>query len=33
MPGLVNGQWVKGDIAAGEIQDGAFHREPTRFRD
>ncbi len=32
MPGLVNGQWVKGDIANGEIKDGAFQREPTRFR-
>ncbi|MDN3516377.1 glutathione S-transferase family protein [Aquisalimonas lutea] len=33
MPGLVNGQWVKGDIADGEIKGGAFRREPTRFRD
>ncbi|AWK89391.1 glutathione S-transferase family protein [Azospirillum thermophilum] len=33
MPQLVNGIWVKGDVAAGEIRDGAFHREPTRFRD
>ncbi|BAI74676.1 glutathione S-transferase (plasmid) [Azospirillum sp. B510] len=32
MPQLVNGVWVKGDIAAGEIKGGAFHREPTRFR-
>ncbi|QJQ94853.1 MULTISPECIES: glutathione S-transferase family protein [Halomonadaceae] len=32
MPGLVNGQWVKGNIASGEIRDGAFEREPTRFR-
>lgn len=32
MPGLVNGQWVKGDIADSEIKDGAFEREPTRFR-
>jgi len=32
MPQLVNGVWVKGDIAASEIKDGAFHREPTRFR-
>ncbi|PWC31383.1 glutathione S-transferase family protein [Azospirillum sp. TSO35-2] len=32
MPQLVNGQWVKGDIAASEIKGGAFHREPTRFR-
>lgn len=31
MPGLVNGEWVKGPIAASEIKDGAFHREPTRF--
>lgn len=33
MPQLVNGVWVKGDIAASEIRNGAFHREPTRFRD
>jgi glutathionyl-hydroquinone reductase len=33
MPGLVNGEWVRGDIASGEMKDGAFHREPTRFRD
>ncbi|KAA0578522.1 glutathione S-transferase family protein [Azospirillum sp. B21] len=33
MPQLVNGVWVKGDIAASEIKNGAFHREPTRFRD
>ncbi|WP_431861868.1 glutathione S-transferase family protein [Azospirillum sp.] len=32
MPGLVNGAWVKGPIAASEIKDGAFQREPTRFR-
>ncbi len=32
MPGLVNGEWVRGPIAASEIKDGAFHREPTRFR-
>jgi len=32
MPQLVNGEWVKGHIAASEIKDGAFHREPTRFR-
>lgn len=32
MPGLVNGAWVKGPIAGSEIKDGAFHREPTRFR-
>ncbi|CAO3438491.1 glutathione S-transferase family protein [Azospirillum doebereinerae] len=32
MPQLVNGVWVKGDIAASEIKNGAFHREPTRFR-
>lgn len=31
MPGLVNGQWIKGDIADGEIKGGAFKREPTRF--
>ncbi|MBP2299216.1 glutathione S-transferase family protein [Azospirillum picis] len=33
MPQLVNGQWVKGHIAESEIRNGAFHREPTRFRD
>ncbi|MCK8515840.1 glutathione S-transferase family protein [Methylonatrum kenyense] len=33
MPGLVNGKWVKGSVAEGEIDDGAFRREPTRFRD
>ncbi|WP_377805647.1 glutathione S-transferase family protein [Azospirillum sp. A29] len=33
MPQLVNGVWEKGDIAASEIKGGAFHREPTRFRD
>jgi len=32
MPQLVNGEWVKGHIAAGEIKNGAFHREPTRYR-
>jgi putative glutathione S-transferase len=32
MPGLINGQWVKGEIARDEIRDGAFEREPTRFR-
>lgn len=32
MPGLVNGEWVKGPIASGEMKGGAFHREPTRFR-
>lgn len=32
MPQLVRGKWVKGAIAASEITDGAFHREPTRFR-
>ncbi|WP_172118977.1 glutathione S-transferase family protein [Halomonas hibernica] len=32
MPGLINGQWVKGEIAGSEIKGGAFEREPTRFR-
>ena len=32
MPGLLNGQWVKGDVADGEIKGGAFEREPTKFR-
>ncbi|AFL49395.1 putative glutathione S-transferase [Sinorhizobium fredii] len=33
MPQLVQGKWVKDDVAASEMKDGAFHREPTRFRD
>jgi putative glutathione S-transferase len=32
MPQLVDGRWVTGDVAAGETREGAFHREPTRFR-
>lgn len=32
MSGLLNGQWVKGDVADGEIKGGAFEREPTKFR-
>ncbi|MET0359263.1 MAG: glutathione S-transferase family protein, partial [Pararhizobium sp.] len=32
MPQLVNGVWEKGDVAAGEMKGGAFHREPTSFR-
>ena len=32
MPQLVNGVWEKGDVAAGEMKAGAFHREPTSFR-
>ncbi|WP_043527801.1 glutathione S-transferase family protein [Litchfieldella xinjiangensis] len=32
MPGLINGQWVKGEIAESEIRGGAFDREPTKFR-
>ncbi|HYH20357.1 MAG TPA: glutathione S-transferase family protein [Azospirillum sp.] len=32
MPQLMKGEWVKGNIAESEIRDGAFHREPTRFR-
>lgn len=31
MPQLVDGKWVKGDVAASEMKGGAFHREPTRF--
>ncbi len=31
MPQLVEGKWVKGDVAASEMKGGAFHREPTRF--
>ena len=32
MPQLVDGRWVTGEVAAGEMRGGAFHREPTRFR-
>jgi putative glutathione S-transferase len=32
MPQLVNGKWVSDAVAASEMQDGAFHREPTKFR-
>ncbi|MCA1493750.1 glutathione S-transferase family protein [Sinorhizobium alkalisoli] len=32
MPQLVDGEWVRTDVAASEMKDGAFHREPTRFR-
>jgi len=32
VPQLVQGNWVKDDVAASEMKDGAFHREPTRFR-
>jgi glutathionyl-hydroquinone reductase len=32
MPQLVNGKWVSDAVAASEMKDGAFHREPTRFR-
>lgn len=32
MPQLVDGIWEKGEVAASETRDGAFHREPTRFR-
>ena len=32
MPQLVDGRWVKDDVAASEIRDGAFRREATRFR-
>lgn len=33
MPQLVNGRWVTTPVAAGEMNDGAFVREPTRFHD
>ena len=33
MPQLVDGNWVKDDVAASEMKDGAFHREQTTFRD
>jgi putative glutathione S-transferase len=32
MPQLVNGKWVSDEVAASEMSDGAFHREPTKFR-
>ena len=32
MPQLVNGKWVSDAVAASEMKDGTFHREPTRFR-
>lgn len=32
MPQLVNGKWVSDAVAASEMKDGAFHREPTKFR-
>jgi putative glutathione S-transferase len=32
MPQLVNGKWVNDDVAASEMKDGSFHREPTKFR-
>ena len=32
MPQLVDGKWEKGDVAASEMKNGAFHREPTSFR-
>jgi len=32
MPQLVDGIWVKDDVAASEMKNGAFHREPTKFR-
>lgn len=33
MPQLVNGQWVRDDVAASEMKNGAFHREETKFRE
>ena len=32
MPQLVDGRWETGEVAASEMRDGAFRREPTRFR-
>ena len=32
MPQLVDGQWIQDDVAASEMKNGAFHREPTKFR-
>lgn len=33
MPELIDGEWVRTPVAASETRDGAFHREPTHFRD
>ncbi|MFP1762040.1 glutathione S-transferase family protein [Lonsdalea quercina] len=33
MSGLVEGRWVVGDVAAEETENGAFHRQATRFRE
>jgi putative glutathione S-transferase len=32
MPQLVDGKWETGDVAASEMKNGVFHREPTSFR-
>lgn len=32
MPQLIEGRWETGEVAASELKEGAFHREPTRFR-
>lgn len=32
MAGLVDGRWVSSAVAEEELRDGAFEREPTRFR-
>jgi putative glutathione S-transferase len=32
MPQLIQGKWVNDDVAANEMKNGAFHREPTKFR-
>jgi len=33
MPQMIDGRWVRDEVAASEIRGGAFQREPTRFRD
>ncbi|MDH6266872.1 putative glutathione S-transferase [Rhizobium sp. SG_E_25_P2] len=33
MPQLIDGKWVNDEVAANEMKNGAFHREPTKFRD
>ncbi|MGR6432232.1 glutathione S-transferase family protein [Rhizobium sp. PAMB 3174] len=32
MPQLIDGKWVNDDVAANEMKNGSFHREPTKFR-
>ncbi len=32
MPQLIDGKWVNDEVAANEMKNGSFHREPTKFR-